>query len=1371
MWTTPGTTLGPVDDGRVPRTACHDPGVPFRMTVLGADVEIDPPVEDPAGVTLAAARELLEPLTGPSPSGWEEEWRVDGELVAGAVLGRPPLVAGVRVPAVDEVGEAHQVGGAELALHVVAGPEAGRTPGLGTGTHRVGRRGEPGTALGLDDPSVSRVHAELIVHDDGTVTVRDTGSLNGTALIHANDRETLRGSRRVPLPVRLALGGSVLELAPTPVRPAGVRADGQGRLRLNRPPRLLPPAPSHVLRWPAGAPSAAAPELPVLALLVPLALAGVLALLWSPLSLLLGLASPVLVGGQWWTQRRRHTATTRRRAVELQAARELVAATRRSALTAEHDRAHEFAPDAARLLAEVLGRGEGLFARSPEHPDHLHVRFGLGDRPSEAVEVRGERPDAEVPEVLLRDVPVGVALTAGPLGLAGPRPALLRTARFVIGQLAGWHSPATLRLAVAGSPEDWSWSTWLPHLLTPDLDLDAAHVLATAARELAQRRAGTRGGREQWRGGNHLVLVLDDAPRWRPDPRLADLLVDGPRHGVHVVCLADDVSELPAECRSVVDLAATPARLVTGAGSSRFRPDGVGVDWSERLARGLAPLRDAGTTAGTATPGDVRLTDLLGPASAEHLARSWREVVPGLPVVLGVGGQGVCRVDLAADGPHTLVAGTTGAGKSVLLRTLVAGLCAGSPPEAVQLVLVDYKGGAAFGDCVRLPHVAGVVTDLDDQLAARVLRSLRAEVRRREEVLAAAGVADVRDLAPGRLPRLVVVVDEFRVLSQELPDFVDGLVRLAAVGRSLGIHLVLATQRPAGVVSPEIRANTNLRIALRVQDRADAEDVVGDPSPASFSDRVPGLAVLRRGSEGLETFQTARLSGPRPRVGLQVRTPGTVQAGEEVDDLPGLVNAVRTAAADRTVPASPWLAPLPDVLGSDDVPPSGGNVLTWGRLDLPDSQRQESAGWDLAAGDHLLVVGGIRSGRTTLLRRLVTAAGRGRAADPLEVHVLDAGGGFADLAGRGRVGSVVGPSEVWRAGRLLLRLQGEVERRRASGWAGEPFLLLAVDGWEAWVNALGAADPAAGPEALLRLLREASGVGVRIVVGADRQALTGPVAGTCGQVVLLRLPDRSDAALLGVRAAEVPRQAPPGRGLLVLDGRAQEVQVALPFAPGALGGRDAVAPLPAVVRLDDVVVAGRDGLPLGRGGDDAGVVRVDPREAVLVCGPPGSGRTSALRALAGAETVAGGTVCWAREVDTEALGAALAGGALVLVDDVSRPLPPASEDVLVAALARDGRARVVLAGDGAEVAGAFRGLAAAARTAARTTVLLGRGGTVPAEVVSRRPVVAPGPGVGAGFVVRDGQWTSVRVATPVEHLDEGPEVGPERRDGCLTVSG
>jgi S-DNA-T family DNA segregation ATPase FtsK/SpoIIIE len=1322
------------------------------MTVHGADVEID----DPAGATLAAARELLEPLTGPWPAGWEEFWRVGGEPVAGTVLGRPPLLAGAVVPEPAGDTAADRSAGGELPVRVVAGPDAGRLLTLGAGTHRVGRSDEVGNVVGLDDPSVSRVHAELTVHDDGTVTVRDTGSLNGTTLLRPDDPRPVDPATEVQFPARVGLGDSVLELGPPPTRAASLRPDGDGRLLLNRPPRLVPPAESQVLRWPGEQPDGDAPEFPVLALLVPLAVAGVLALVWTPLSLLLGLASPLLVGGQWWTQRRRHAASTRRRRAGLETARAQVRRSHHEALVAEHVRAHALAPDAAVLFAEVLARGERVFGRSAEHPDHLHCRLGLGERPATSVTLHRERtdaagaldPDASGPDPVLRDVPVSVSLTEGPLGLAGGRPALLRTARFVLAQLAGWHSPATLRLAVAGPSPDWAWTRWLPHLIVPDRAGDT--VLASATRELAHRRASARGVPERWAGADHVVVLLDEVQRWRSDPRLADLLETGTRYGVHVVCLARDVTELPAECRSVVALDAAPARLDTGAGSVAFRRDGVGARWAERLARGLAPLRDAGASTAAATPLDVRLLDLLGAASAEDLVRAWDVADGGLRVPLGVGGQGFCSVDLAVDGPHTLVAGTTGSGKSVLLRTLVAGLCAGYPPESVQLVLVDYKGGAAFGDCVRLPHVAGVVTDLDDQLAARVLRSLRAEVRRREEVLSAAGAADVRDLARGKVPRLVVVVDEFRVLAQELPEFVDGLVRLAAVGRSLGIHLVLATQRPAGVVSPEIRANTNLRIALRVQDRADAEDVVGDPAPAGFSDRTPGRAVLRRGSDALQTFQAARLSGPVRRNGLRVGAPGDVAGADEVDDLPGLVAAVRTAASDRQVPPSPWLAPLAAELASGTVPAAGGTALTWGLLDLPDAQRQEVAGWDLAAGGHLLVVGGVRSGRTTLLRRLVTAVGRGPSASPVEVHVLDAGGGLADLAGRGGTGSVVAASEVWRAGRLLRRLQEEVERRRAHGSRGEHLVLLVVDGWEAWASALSTADPTVGPEALLRLLREASGVGVRVVVAADRAALTGPVAAACAQVVLLRLPDRADAALLGVRSADVPRQAPPGRGLLVADGRGHEVQVALPFPPDASPGwsRLGVAPLPASVSIAEIGTGDGELLPLGRGGDEAGAVVLDTRGAVLVCGPPGSGRTTVLRTLADTEAAAGRTPCWAREADPDTLAAALTAGALVLLDDVARPLPPGPEDVLLSAVNRGGPLRLVVSGDGSELAGAFRGLAAAVRTTARTTVLLGRNGIVPAEVLSRRPVTSPGEGPGAGFVVRDGVWTSVRVAGP-----------------------
>ena len=238
-------------------------------------------------------------------------------------------------------------------------------------------------------------------------------------------------------------------------------------------------------------------------------------------------------------------------------------------------------------------------------------------------------------------------------------------------------------------------------------------------------------------------------------------------------------------------------------------------------------------------------------------------------------------------------------------------------------MLVDYKGGATFDACAELPHTVGVVTDLDDRLAERALVSLEAELRRRERLLRSVGAVDLTDwrAVAGRppLPRLVVVVDEFATLVAEVPGFVEALVAIAQRGRSLGVHLVLATQRPSGVVSDDIRANTNLRIALRVHDVADARDVVGHDAPAAFGRRVPGRTMLRLGPGEHVVFQAARSSGPARRAA----DPGLRVVGDAppvVDDEPAdetelavLVHSIRNAAAlcDVQRPHQPWLPALP----------------------------------------------------------------------------------------------------------------------------------------------------------------------------------------------------------------------------------------------------------------------------------------------------------------------------------------------------------------------------------------------------------------------------------------------------------------------------
>ncbi len=280
------------------------------------------------------------------------------------------------------------------------------------------------------------------------------------------------------------------------------------------------------------------------------------------------------------------------------------------------------------------------------------------------------------------------------------------------------------------------------------------------------------------------------------------------------------------------------------------------------------------TTGGSSLPERVPILDVVGidEPTVELVRAQWTAAGggPRTPrATIGVSARGPFAVDLVSDGPHGLVAGTTGAGKSELLRSLVVGLAVNLPPDELNVVLIDFKGGSAFDACADLPHTVGLVTDLDEHLAGRVLRCLRAELGYRERVLREAGVASLdehrRLPRPKPLPRLLVVVDEFAFLALEFPEFMPALVDIAQRGRSLGLHLILATQRPAGVVDNKIKANTNLRIALRVQDDGDSMDVVGTRDAAAIPRRIPGRAIARLGAGELVDFQSAFATSTRGR--------------------------------------------------------------------------------------------------------------------------------------------------------------------------------------------------------------------------------------------------------------------------------------------------------------------------------------------------------------------------------------------------------------------------------------------------------------------------------------------------------------------------
>jgi S-DNA-T family DNA segregation ATPase FtsK/SpoIIIE len=446
----------------------------------------------------------------------------------------------------------------------------------------------------------------------------------------------------------------------------------------------------------------------------------------------------------------------------------------------------------------------------------------------------------------------------------------------------------------------------------------------------------------------------------------------------------------------------------------------------------------------------------------------------------------------------------------------------GGPPTSdtdhCTFVLVDFKGGAAFDRLVALPHVVGSVTDLDEHLAARALCCLEAELRRRERLLRDARAGDITAYVRARradpslaaLPRLVVVVDEFATLVAELPDFVDALVDMAQRGRSLGVHLVLATQRPAGAVKDSIRTNTNLRIALRVVDGGDSRDVVGCDDAAHLPVHRPGRAVARCGSGEPTTFQTALISdrrGPsasapvRARrwlptaattLGDQTRDPSAPPSDDTTPtDLELLVDAVCAAhdAAGLATPTRPWPDPLPDVVTHAELVALGGDAA-FALADAPHRQAIEPCAW---RPDGNLVVAGLPgSGVTSAMRAILLSLARTRPAESLHAYVVTTDvDALRPLERLPHCGAVIAVDDLERAVRLLRTLGDELRSRRQATTTGTPTIVTVVDGVAALRRELEAAQLIDEIELLEQLAAEGPAAGLVFVLGAEHPGAIG----------------------------------------------------------------------------------------------------------------------------------------------------------------------------------------------------------------------------------------------------------------------------------------
>lgn len=562
---------------------------------------------------------------------------------------------------------------------------------------------------------------------------------------------------------------------------------------------------------------------------------------------------------------RQHAESTRRYVARKAALEEEI----RTAVARERVIRNVTAPDPVRIAQLAMMPGSRLWERRRTDPDHLLLRLGTADQPSlKELDDQGREENHRTIRWTIPDAPVVVPVPAhGVLGVAGKDPATQAVARWMTLQAAVLHSPRMLRIVLlteADRMDDWSWVRWLPHLRQSDSQVSVlianddpstvARVGELVSQVQSRQRHRAATGKADLSGPDVLVIA-DGSRRLRDVPGFIQVLTDGPALGVYAVCVETEERLLPEECSGVVAVEGDhlTVRRPGLPDQKGVRADQVTPQWCEQVARSLAPIRDVSPDHDAGLPRQVRLLELIGHETPDpgKLLADWSRRPASTSFVIGSDYDGTFSIDLVGDGPHGLIAGTTGSGKSELLQTMVASLAVANRPDELTFVLVDYKGGSAFKECAGLPHTLGMVTDLDAHLVERVLESLEAELRRRERVLAAAGAKDLpdyqakRQLDPElvRLPRLLLVIDEFAAMVREIPDFVPGLIGIAQRGRSLGLHLVLATQRPAGVVTGDIRANTTLRIALRVTDQSESQDVVDVNEAASISCGLAGPGV------------------------------------------------------------------------------------------------------------------------------------------------------------------------------------------------------------------------------------------------------------------------------------------------------------------------------------------------------------------------------------------------------------------------------------------------------------------------------------------------------------------------------------------------
>lgn len=1121
-------------------------GTSLSCTELSVPVELRIHWPPGAGVTGCSGDSLHRALELRWPGC---DFSVAGQPLDSLQPGSAPLCNGAVVvawpagtaPGIAAVSE-HRDTGAVALLAVCSGPAAGVVFALRRGSYSLGRGR---CRLHLPDPALSRHHGTLVLGSKSIVLTATPGS-SGFQLHRTTDgptasAESVKGVISLVAGLRISCGNTQLEL-----RLPGPAESGppiKGLLTMTGTAPIAVPSPSGSGR-------------------------GSVAMLITGLSpLLLGTALAVFTGSMMFLAFAAMGAVAvllqllggrkRRRVFRDDVAR---------AVLMDAERAARNFPDAATLVlaaTEQVDTTAVMIAAAD-----LALRLGLATR---AGQIAPEPPDTSFTAPRLHCQPLTLPLGVEPIHVRGPVGPVLALLNYVLMQL----DAAAVPVVLTGPAESIPWAArFLP-----------STQLATSRSDVLKAVAAAQRTHSNGLDAPLCVLLNVGDAAGAEIPLLNGLRV------IHFELEARNSIPLPqlSEDRNTVRLRAHGPSIVGSLAGQDFVPDGVPPTVFAGYARRRA-CSSANQTDETGTSLSLNFAPFLGQRTPDSLSTAWAASAGGplLPVPIGRSLAGTTFFSFSVDGPHLLVGGTTGSGKSEFLRALVGSLAAAHSPADLQFVFLDFKGGAGLGVLGKLPHTSSLVTDLGGHGMARTLASLRAELHRREAALSAVEAADGLSYRAGAtdsgsgaqaMAHLVLVVDEFRVLVDQFPDAMTELMRIAAVGRSLGIHLVMATQRPQGAVNADIRANVTSSVSLRVQSRLDSIDIIGTPVAADISVDTPGRAYISRAGGPPEEFQSAVLGLPPSGAGLLPRVErlqdvfcgggspvrplladtAVLQAQdldacgvEEVAEVMARAWAACRATDITLVAAPPVVAPeLPAEveLGSNgglalgkhaaSVPDNGlpeaasctgdmsPGVVELGVVDLPEQQCLKPLLWHPVHHSHLAFFGtGSETSQAVALVTDQLLAGNAHSAVDHSVtprlYLLDADGSLEQYAASPWVGSYLTPDHLRTAARLVRRI---TETAKSSPHP----LVLCISDWGRWTLTLRASPWHEAEDAIAELIRF-GGKNFTVVVGGARELLTASLLAAIPNRMFLSNGSPAESTMLWPR---LPLFAPlPGRAAI-----------------------------------------------------------------------------------------------------------------------------------------------------------------------------------------------------------------------------------------------